>query len=108
MLEIIKTNDGYMVQHTKGELEGECVCNADGDNLFDTYREAEAVFYGHDKPSKKTYRVTASMTLYCYANVEAASEDEAYEIARGMDGGDFTTDPMRGDWSIDSVYEAEE
>ena len=108
MLEIIKTNDGYMVQHTKGELEGECVCNADGDNLFDTYREAEAVFYGHANTPKKTYRVCASMTLYSYANVEAESEDGAYEIARGMDGGDFTTDPMRGDWSIDSVYEAEE
>jgi hypothetical protein len=42
MLEIIKTNDGYMVQNT----EGDYVCNANGDNLFDTYEEAEAVFYG--------------------------------------------------------------
>lgn len=42
MLEIIKTNDGYMVQST----EGDYVCNANGDNLFDTYEEAEAVFYG--------------------------------------------------------------
>jgi hypothetical protein len=46
MLEIIKTDDGYMVQHTDGELEGECLCDANGDNLFDTYEEAEAVFYG--------------------------------------------------------------
>jgi len=46
MLEIIKTNDGYMVQHTDGDLEGECLCDADGNNLFDTYEEAEAVFYG--------------------------------------------------------------
>jgi len=46
MLEIIKTDDGYMVQHTDGELEGECLCDADGNNLFDTYAEAEAVFYG--------------------------------------------------------------
>ena len=57
---------------------------------------------------KKVYRVTASMTTYCYATIEAESEDEAYEAARGMDGGDFTPDPMRGDWSINSVYEAEE
>lgn len=42
MLEIIKTNDGYMVQST----EGDYVCDANGDNLFDTYEEAEAVFYG--------------------------------------------------------------
>ena len=42
MLEIIKTNDGYMVQST----EGDYVCDANGDNLFDTYEKAEAVFYG--------------------------------------------------------------
>ncbi len=42
MLEIIKTNDGYMVQST----EGDYVCDANGNNLFDTYEEAEAVFYG--------------------------------------------------------------
>jgi hypothetical protein len=42
MLEIIKTDDGYMVQST----EGDYVCDANGDNLFDTYEEAEAVFYG--------------------------------------------------------------
>ena len=56
----------------------------------------------------KTYRIVASMTTYCYANVEAENEDAAYAIAQDMDGGDFTTDPMRGDWSIDSVREAEE
>ena len=42
MLEIIKTNDGYMVQSS----EGDYVCDANGNNLFDTYEEAEAVFYG--------------------------------------------------------------
>jgi hypothetical protein len=62
----------------------------------------------NERPTIKVYRVVASMTTYCYANVEAESEDEAYAIAQSMDGGDFTTDPMRGDWSINSVYEAEE
>ena len=42
MLEIIKTNDGYMVQKD-GE---DYICDANGDNLWDTYEEAEAVFYG--------------------------------------------------------------
>lgn len=46
MLEIIKTNDGYMVQHTDGDLEGDYVCDANGNNLWDTYAEAEAVFWG--------------------------------------------------------------
>ena len=42
MLEIIKTNDGYMVQKDGNDY----ICDANGDNLFDTYEEAEAVFYG--------------------------------------------------------------
>ena len=42
MLEIIKTNDGYMVQKD-GE---DYICDADGNNLWDAYAEAEAVFYG--------------------------------------------------------------
>jgi hypothetical protein len=42
MLEIIKTNNGYMVQQN-GE---DYLCDANGDNLWDTYAEAEAVFWG--------------------------------------------------------------
>ena len=45
MIEIIKTNDGYMVQHMDGELEGEYLCDAKGDNLFDRHHEAVAVLY---------------------------------------------------------------
>jgi hypothetical protein len=47
MLEIIKTNDGYMVQQN-GE---DYICDAKGDNLWDTYAEAEAVFYGVSQTS---------------------------------------------------------
>jgi hypothetical protein len=47
MLEIIKTNDGYMVQQN-GE---DYLCDANGDNLWDTYEEAEAVFYGTQAPT---------------------------------------------------------
>jgi len=57
MLEIIKTNDGYMVQNT----EGDYVCNANGDNLFDTYEEAEAVFYG---PPVQTNWAKANAAFY--------------------------------------------
>ena len=46
MIEIIKTKDGYMVQHMDGELEGEYLCDAKGDNLFDRHHEAVAVLYG--------------------------------------------------------------
>jgi len=40
MLEIIKTNDGYMVQKDGGDY----ICDANGDNLWDTYEAAEAVY----------------------------------------------------------------
>lgn len=50
MIEIIKTKDGYMVQHMDGELEGQYLLNMAGNDLFDTYEEAERVFYGLEKP----------------------------------------------------------
>ena len=43
MLEIIKTNDGYMVQKDDGDY----ICDANGDNLFDTYEEAEDLMHTH-------------------------------------------------------------
>jgi hypothetical protein len=57
--------------------------------------------------SLNKYRVTASYTVYCYATVEARSEDEAYEIADQMDGGDFDpeTNEASSDWQIAKVVE---
>ena len=43
MIEIIKTNDGYMVQHMDGEKEGEYLYDSAGNNLFDTYDEADYI-----------------------------------------------------------------
>ncbi len=55
----------------------------------------------------KTYKVLASYRTYVYALVEAKDEDQAYDIARDMDGGDF--ERAKGDdlsdWSIDDVEE---
>jgi hypothetical protein len=55
----------------------------------------------------KQYRVTACYTVYCYATVEAKNEDEAYALAKDMDGGDFEMeeDYELSDWHIDSVKE---
>jgi len=36
---IIKTNDGYMVEQSDGDY----LCDADGNNLFDWYHEADAL-----------------------------------------------------------------
>jgi hypothetical protein len=55
----------------------------------------------------KNYKVTACYTVYCYATVEAKNEDEAYALAKEMDGGDFEMEEDYGlsDWHIDSVHE---
>jgi hypothetical protein len=55
----------------------------------------------------KTYKVIASLTTYFFEHVEANSEDEAYTIAKAMDGGAFipVDQGIGGDWSIDSVSE---
>jgi hypothetical protein len=107
MLEIIKTNDGYMVQHTDGDLEGDYVCDANGDNLWNTYAEAEAVFWG--VPKLKKYKVWAKSTSHYYAFIEASDSDQAWDKALAMDGSDFI--PLdqgivqNGDWDIVSTEE---
>jgi len=55
----------------------------------------------------KTYKVIASLTTYFFEYVEANSEDEAYALAKDMDGGAFipVDQGIGGDWSIDNVYE---
>jgi hypothetical protein len=52
----------------------------------------------------KKYKVIASFVTYCSAEIEAETEDEAFETALQMDGTDFdheTTDY----WEIDEVKE---
>jgi len=104
MLEIIKTNDGYMVQHMDGELEGEYVCDANGDNLWDWYHEAEAVLQAASKLIR--YKVWAKSTTYLYAFVEAANIEEAWEQAFAMDGSEYIAH-VDGDWDIESIEEAQ-
>lgn len=55
----------------------------------------------------KTYKVIAKLTTYFYEHVEAENEDEAYDIAKSMDGGAFipVDQGVGGDWDIYNVYE---
>jgi len=46
-LTVIKTSDGFMVEHTEGGEIGEYVCDMDGNNLFNTYSEAEDLMHTH-------------------------------------------------------------
>jgi hypothetical protein len=52
----------------------------------------------------KTYKVHAACISYVYVLVEAEDEDQAWDKAREIDGGDFE-DAGYGDWRIDSVEE---
>jgi hypothetical protein len=50
----------------------------------------------------KTYRIYASSIDYLYLEIEAENLDQAWEIARDSDGGDYKRQGM-GDWHIDAV-----
>jgi len=56
----------------------------------------------------KKFKVTASYTTYCTAEIEAEDEDQAFELARCMDGGSFTPDRYNSDWYITDVREIEQ
>ena len=61
MLEIIKTNDGYMVQKDDGDY----ICDANGDNLFDTFEDASAVFWGFaHTPSNQSIRDAVGENIF--------------------------------------------
>ena len=55
----------------------------------------------------KIYRVLASSITYYAVNVEADTEQEAWDIAGQLDGGDFM-ELDEVDWQIDSVIPADE
>ena len=50
----------------------------------------------------KQYRITAYYTTSCFVYVEAEDEDQAYDMAREMDGASFTNTD-KGDWRIVDV-----
>lgn len=52
----------------------------------------------------KTYKVTASYVTRCTIEIEAEDEDQAYQLARELDGGSFQT-VMDDDWHIDHITE---
>jgi len=54
----------------------------------------------------KTFKATAIYHTLCTVELEAEDEDQAYELARSMDGGDFTNTDI-GDWRIVEIEEIE-
>ena len=60
-----------------------------------------------DKKMKK-YKATAMYSSSCAVIIQAESEDQAYQIAKEMDGGSFTpSDDDSSDWRIDRVVEVD-
>lgn len=53
----------------------------------------------------KKYKVKASYVVHCEAEIEAETQDEAYAIARDMDGGSFTPSNENYDWHINDIEE---
>lgn len=53
----------------------------------------------------RTYKITASFVSYCHAEIEAETQEEAEQIARDMDGGDFIPAQDNDDWTIEAVHE---
>jgi hypothetical protein len=60
----------------------------------------------------KKFRVIASYLTFCELEVEAENEDQAWEMAKDADGGDF--EPLKGrfselsGWHINDVSEVTE
>ena len=54
---------------------------------------------------KKHFRVYYVQSSICGADVWAETEEEAKEIADGMDGGAFDEDPASGDWVFFGIME---
>lgn len=56
----------------------------------------------------KHFRVHYVQSSVCSADVWAETEEEARDIAEGMDGGEFDEDPTSGDWEFFAIQEIEE
>lgn len=51
--------------------------------------------------AKKKYLVSAKVVSFCTLEVEAENEEEAYQIAKEADGGDFVTDETSGYFEVE-------
>ena len=57
--------------------------------------------------TNKQYKVWAQNITYFYAYIEAKDDEDAMQIAEGMDGSQFTNSE-HGDWEIYSTEEVGE
>ena len=85
------------------KIENDTVYVCVGDSQFEISEfeiNFQAKLYDEaNPPAKRKFKVQAECITYCYIVVEATSADEANDIARDIDGGDFVT-TEDGDWNI--------
>jgi hypothetical protein len=53
----------------------------------------------------KTYKVTASYRTSCTVEIEAEDQDQAYDIAKELDGSVFESTIDPDDWHIEHIEE---
>lgn len=56
----------------------------------------------------KTYKVTASYRTFCTVEVKAEDLDQAYDIAKELDGSVFESTIDPDDWHIEHIQEQAE
>jgi len=56
----------------------------------------------------KTYKIRVAMTTYLETEIEVEDEDQAWEAALNMDGGDFREIPNSGDSYVTDCFEINE
>jgi hypothetical protein len=60
------------------------------------------------RETMKKYKVTASYVTTCQVVIEAENEEQAFWMAKNLDGGDFDSRLDNDDWHIESVMEVKE
>jgi len=53
----------------------------------------------------KKYKVTATMDVAYVAEIEAESEEEAWEIAKDDDAADWVKQDDGHDWTVENIWE---
>ena len=97
---LIGKDNGWVAVHmTLGNLWVEVYDR--NDNPIHIYKE------DWPEPVKRKFKVRASYQAMCETEIEANSLDEAYELAKQLDGSSFDTQCDPDDWHIEDVWETE-
>jgi hypothetical protein len=73
--------------------------------IYDHEGDVLNVFKKDWPDQKKKFKVRASYSAMCETEIEARNIDEAYELAKKLDGGVFDTHCDPDDWHIEDVTE---